>query len=303
MEEVLFEFQPCHVFRLPPTGYLSSALWEGGHIWSGKVRVVRRYAQDGISLPTHSVDLLENINDQGTTTVFAVCPLKDDAPSSSCSFQVANDSSRCFVLRVEQGDQHAYLGINFEEKADAFRFCTAIVERNKRLHLLAHSSNVAQQDAITRYAGSHANELRAEGKIEIDLLGKLATSTPNVISTATTAGRSEFSLDNVPRGAGGNRRVRQGGDASQPQAAAAQPHSESGRPGLSEEKPSVATTAAKSTQPPAPRREELPDPFADLLSLTATPLSSTAPVDPFAGLESQNRTETKPGNTPLDAFF
>jgi hypothetical protein len=258
MEEALFEFQPCHVFRLPPTGYLSSVLWEGGHIWSGKIRVVRKYSESGTALPTHSVHLLE----LGSDAVFAICPLKDEAQHAGGSFQIANDSSRCFVLRVEQGDQHAYLGINFEEKADAFRFCTAVVERNKRLHLFAQP----QEDAVTRYGGSHSTELRAEGKIEVDLHGKWAQ--PSSGSSLSASATSGFSLDNIPRASSNNRRV--GGSTQAPAApppatgvASAQPAG----PPVASTKPLVSSSAV----------QPLLDPFADFPDVGAVTTNSKQP--------------------------
>lgn len=289
MEEVLFEFHPCHVFRLPLTGYLSSALWEGGHIWSGKVKLVRTYTEDGV-MPSHAVHLLEVDSD----TVFAVCPLKDDLRNGN-SFQVANDSSRCFVLRVEQGDQHAYLGVNFEEKADAFRFCTAVVERNKRLHLLVHP----QEDAIARYAGTHSSELRAEGKIEIDLNGKLTTPVSGSSTTATTTSGSAFSLENIPRAHAGNRRVRQVVPATSQEAPSnsrplAQPPA-AAKPSSSSHVGESAAARVPSAQCP-----DLLDPFA---SPPPRPATTTPLVDPFAGLESLPKRPDAKANNTLDAFF
>lgn len=311
----MFEFHPCHVFRLPPTGYLSSALWEGGHIWTGKVRVVRKYSEAGTSLPTHSIHLLEIEGD----VTFAVCPLKDEAHNSAGTFQVANDSSRCFVLRVEQGDQHAYLGINFEEKADAFRFCTAVVERNKRLHLFAQP----HEDAASRYANAQNAELRATGKIEVDLLGKWAQPQHHLAAGASPASSSGFSLDHIPRAAGNSRRV--GGGQ---QHGVVMPPSQ----------PPVAVKAqlssSQSDQSLPPKRDNAVahqnsvdvamDPFADFPSVpsarssgaveqTAPTSSAAALDDPFAGLEVQQARPTGSQSAPvptatksisaIDAFF
>ncbi|CUG90590.1 Hypothetical protein, putative [Bodo saltans] len=322
MEETLFEFHPCHVFRLPPTGYLSSVLWEGGHIWSGKIRVVRKYSESGTALPTHTVHLLE----LGSDAVFAVCPLKDEAQHAGGSFQVANDSSRCFVLRVEQGDQHAYLGINFEEKADAFRFCTAVVERNKRLHLFAQP----QEDAVTRYGGSHSNELRAEGKIEVDLHGKWAQpSSSGAVHSASSA--SGFSLDNIPRASSHSRRVGSSTQQQQqppPPAAvamkvAATPSASGGAQNVASSTNPLVSSA--TTQPSKATSQPTIDPFADFPTMhavsssvsssqsamvntsTADPFASTAPSassDPFASSQPQHQAPNHlaASSAPADPF-
>ena len=40
MEEVVFEAEKCHVFRVPPSDVYTSARWEGNHIWSGTIRCI-----------------------------------------------------------------------------------------------------------------------------------------------------------------------------------------------------------------------------------------------------------------------
>lgn len=259
-EEILFEFAPCHVFRLPPFGYLSSATWEGGHIWSGTVRLVRQLHHD--DAPTHAIDLL--VTDG--LTLFGRCPLKDgpSAQSASSSFQVASDSSRCFVVRVEQGEQYAYLGLNFEEKADAFKFCTAVIERNK--NALRSRIQTPNEEGISRYTGHQISELRAEGKIEVNLAGKWSSSAAQK-PPSTQNSNTGFSLDHLPRASGAtNRRIT-----------------------------STAKSNTTQQQPTTPLQAQ---PTTPLASSSQVQLEKIPVVDPFADFPSTSTSTSRPAAAP-----
>lgn len=186
MEDIVFEFPECHVFRLPPTNFLVSAQWEGNQIWSGAVRVVRHWQAE--SKPAYAVELW----DLAAQVLFGRCPLP--ATPQSDAFQVASDSSRSFVIRVEQGEQFAYVGVHFQEKGDAVRFCAAVSDRFRFLQQPSRVSAAAPK----REAGYRAvrpedrelsecpppqpevlSELRASGSITVDLEGKLVVSNAN----------------------------------------------------------------------------------------------------------------------------
>jgi len=138
---------------LPPTDVLKSETWEGNHIWTGRVKVTRSYDDN-----TCAVQLI----DQSTGALFASCPLHDD-PDGPKALQPASDSSRCFVLRVEQGDQFAYLGMNFSDRSAAFNFTSAVLERKKRLQEV---SKVAEQDR--RLMEGQMLKIDLDGKIKVN---------------------------------------------------------------------------------------------------------------------------------------
>ena len=176
MDEVLFTHDRCHVFRLPPSNFLISEQWEGNHIWTGVVKVVRAGPGGECSI----------VLEEPTGEVFGACPLKDDA-----AFQQATDSSRCFVIRVEHGAMHAYLGLNFEHKPDAFRFSTTVVERNKH-------AKPAERLAESGRA------LKQEERIQIDIGGKLKSASGNAVLASVPC----LTLQQPPRtNTGASRRI------------------------------------------------------------------------------------------------
>lgn len=182
MEQVLFHCDVCHVFRLPPTNFLVSERWEGNHIWSGSIQVTRKMRS--MSHADHFIELWDRTSNE----LFGQCPLRDDV--GGAAFQTATDSSRCFVIRIEQGDQFALLGINFEHNTDAFRFCTTVVERNNRI-----SSMLEMESA----SASRPSEIRTQGKILLDLTGKIVTKGRAVVaSRGETVVSSGFSLTSLP---------------------------------------------------------------------------------------------------------
>lgn len=280
MEEVLFEHSPCHVFRVPPENPLTSAKWEGQHIWSGTVRLCRRW-QDQHAV--HFVELLD-VSSSSAPEVFGQCPLPDGASSS---FQVAEDSSRCFVVRVEQGDQFAFLGLNFEEKSDALRFCKAVAERHKHMHALQRT--LFEQPLVDAAAVSHgpAAAVRADGKFRVDLNGKLASQG---LGNAhhNLPGNQPVRLDVAPPSSGISRRIRAEGVASV--------NSDDGRaPSASCAPPPGAKPVAEAQQPHG----------ASLPSTAAAPntqMPRRSVEDPFAGLEDVKQ-PARPQAATLDDLF
>ena len=80
-------------------------------------------------------------------TLFAQCPLDNERPE--ISVEPVTDSSRYFVLRVEDGSgKHAFLGMGFVERNDAFEFNVTLQDHVKRLkyekeaEALAHFATV-----------------------------------------------------------------------------------------------------------------------------------------------------------------
>jgi hypothetical protein len=172
-EEVLFTHDRCHVFRLPPANFLVSEQWEGNHIWTGRVKIVRSHFHDGLGTLSSSVVLEEIDANGGSGDVFGVCPLRHgcegDGGAAAASVQQASDSSRCFVIRVEHEGRFAYVGLNFEQKPDAFRFLTSVVEqRNRQQGGVAKNRSPGPCDV--------PRTLKQDERIQIDIAGKLKSN-------------------------------------------------------------------------------------------------------------------------------
>jgi adaptin ear-binding coat-associated protein 1/2 len=155
MDTELFSASRCHVFRLPAENPLKSEDWEGRHIWTGAVKV---------AVVNASVEV--RLVDSETGAVFGTCPVSED-PDAPKSVQQAVDSSRCFVLRVVNGAQHAYVGINFQERSDAFSFNVALTERKKHLQPVQGLSTPAHLENMALKSGE---------VLHVDIAGKVKTS-------------------------------------------------------------------------------------------------------------------------------
>ncbi len=120
-ERTLLQLPSVFVFKIPPRrsaeGYRASD-WPKDPLWTGKLKISSKGKQAAISL-------LDNSNQ-----LFAVSPIGDG------SVERTVDSGRYFVLKVvnPQG-KHAFIGIAFNERNDAFDFNVALQE-HKRLYSL-----------------------------------------------------------------------------------------------------------------------------------------------------------------------
>jgi hypothetical protein len=170
---VLFETPSVHVFRLPSTNSLVSEEWEGKHIWTGMLRVVVNQAIPGTSggVDSSSIDLV----DTATGALFGRCPLSTDAKQEQDQcVQSATDSSRCFVLRIVKGQQHAYIGLNFPERSDAYKFSTALTERHRKA---APAQLLPEKDLSLR-----------SDTIHVDLSGKIKAGQASPVTVVAGVG-------------------------------------------------------------------------------------------------------------------
>ncbi|MEW5303251.1 MAG: hypothetical protein WDW36_005959 [Sanguina aurantia] len=114
------------VYRVPPRhgadGYRSGSWLTGDKIFSGRLRVV------GLG------DVCQiQMEDASSGDLFAMCPVpygKRNLCVEACS-----DSSRYFVLRVEDPatKRHAFLGLGFDVRTDAFDFNEALISHEKHV--------------------------------------------------------------------------------------------------------------------------------------------------------------------------
>jgi len=66
--------------------------------------------------------------ESNTGEIFAVCPVKDNLVAA---IEPVTDSSRYFVVRIEDRGKHAFIGLGFLEKNDAFDFNVALQDHVK----------------------------------------------------------------------------------------------------------------------------------------------------------------------------
>ncbi|OJT08681.1 Adaptin ear-binding coat-associated protein 2 [Trametes pubescens] len=108
------------VFKIPPLkkneGHRAQEWGDlGNPLWKGRLRIIER--SSGVA-----------IQFEDPTTVFA----KADYDPAKPSVEAVLDSSRYFVVRVEDNGRRAYIGMGFLERTDSFDFNVALQDYTKR---------------------------------------------------------------------------------------------------------------------------------------------------------------------------
>ncbi|KAI8094941.1 uncharacterized protein B0P05DRAFT_524015 [Gilbertella persicaria] len=134
-ESVLLIIRECYVYKIPPRtaarGY-RAAEWGDlatSFLWKGRLRIVAKGKQCEIRM-----------EDNSTGDLFAVCPYQ----VHSNSVEAVLDSSRYFVLKIESDGRHAFIGMGFQERSDAFDFNVTLQDFVKQLR--------AEKEAVERAA-------------------------------------------------------------------------------------------------------------------------------------------------------
>eukprot|EP00604_Paraphysomonas_vestita_P002012 CAMPEP_0174820902 /NCGR_PEP_ID=MMETSP1107-20130205/5019_1 /TAXON_ID=36770 /ORGANISM="Paraphysomonas vestita, Strain GFlagA" /LENGTH=306 /DNA_ID=CAMNT_0016037129 /DNA_START=41 /DNA_END=961 /DNA_ORIENTATION=- len=114
VERTLCQLPSVHVFRIPAlnrAGGHRAADWPTDPVWSGKLKIIAKGRDATIILHDDK------------NGVFAKCPYNEG------SVEKVTDSGRYFVLKIvnDQG-RHAFIGIAFNERNDAFDFNVALQE-------------------------------------------------------------------------------------------------------------------------------------------------------------------------------
>jgi len=114
LEYTLLNKREVLVYQIPPasssTGHKADD-WKTC-IWRGRLRIAGK-----------GKDLSIKLLDGGSGNLFAQCAIPGGDYSSYVERVI--DSSRYFVLKITNGDRHAFIGLGFEDRNDAFDFnCT-----------------------------------------------------------------------------------------------------------------------------------------------------------------------------------
>lgn len=125
-QQTLFICKEVDLYVIPPRtsagGYKSGDWRVDKRIFTGRLKVVAKGP---------NLDVL--LEDPSTSEVFAVCPVPRG--QRHVAVEAATDSSRNFVLRVEDSEtkRHAFLGLSFSERSQAFDFNVALTDHEKYL--------------------------------------------------------------------------------------------------------------------------------------------------------------------------
>ncbi|KAH7577687.1 hypothetical protein JRO89_XS01G0285200 [Xanthoceras sorbifolium] len=122
-EHTLLVVREVSVYKIPPRttsgGYKCGEWLQSDKIWSGRLRVVS--CKDRCEI---------RLEDPNSSELFAACFVLPGQRESSV--ETVLDSSRYFVLKIEDGQgKHAFIGLGFNERNEAFDFNVALSDHEK----------------------------------------------------------------------------------------------------------------------------------------------------------------------------
>jgi hypothetical protein len=171
METTLLVIKECFVYRIPPRATAAghkAADWDlSNPIWTGRL-VVTGKGQNAVV----------KLEDPQSGDPFAICPVTE------ASVEPVNDSSRYYVLRIEDGQKrHAFIGMGFAERSEAFDFSAALQDHAKYIK----QEKEAQKAAENLATRPHIDYSLKEGeKIKVEL----KNSAPKQKSSGSSGGFS-----------------------------------------------------------------------------------------------------------------
>ncbi|KAF1777239.1 NECAP-1, N-terminal [Phytophthora cactorum] len=199
VQRVLATINQVFVFQIPPqtsaAGHRADS-WPSTPAWTGRLQV-----------SSVGEDAVIELKDPNTGALFAACPIKAGGPSA---IQKVVDSSRYFVLRAVDRvsapytvnsflpGRHAFIGIAFNNRSDAFDFNVAIDDFNKEL-----KREKTQQESTTTappvdYSLKEGQTIRiklntkkkdsAKAEEDDDMDPFESTSSPKKTSSSSTSG-------------------------------------------------------------------------------------------------------------------
>ncbi|KAK9494454.1 hypothetical protein V1508DRAFT_413227 [Lipomyces doorenjongii] len=121
-ESIIFISSEVLVYQIPPLrsskGYCASEWDVDKPLWRGRLRVLEVAADAAASRVRCELRLEDSSNGE----LFASAPYL----LTGKGVEQVTDSSRFFVIRVVDGERHAYLGMGFMERSEAFDFNIAL---------------------------------------------------------------------------------------------------------------------------------------------------------------------------------
>ncbi|KAK0211169.1 adaptin ear-binding coat-associated protein 1 [Desarmillaria ectypa] len=131
IESILFIIREISIYKIPPlkvnAGHRAMEWGDlNNPLWKGRLKIVEK--SSGASL------LFE---DAQTGELFAKSVYDPDHPS----VEAVLDSSRYFVVRIEDAGKKAYIGLGFAERTDSFDFNVALQDYSKRHRAALHPSH------------------------------------------------------------------------------------------------------------------------------------------------------------------
>ncbi|GLT50248.1 hypothetical protein SLA2020_237460 [Shorea laevis] len=139
IELLLFQVSECYVYLIPPRKSASSYRADEWNVnkwaWEGTLKVISK-----------GEECIIRLEDKSTGELYARAFLRNGEPHP---VEPVIDSSRYFVLRVEENIggrvRHAFIGIGFRERTEAYDFQAALHDHMKYLNKKRTAEEMEQQ--------------------------------------------------------------------------------------------------------------------------------------------------------------
>ncbi|XP_068664527.1 uncharacterized protein At1g03900-like [Aristolochia californica] len=199
-EHTLLVVREVSVYKIPPRttsgGYKCGEWLQSDKIWSGRLRVVS--CKDRCEI---------RLEDPNSGELFAACFVLPGQRENSV--ETVLDSSRYFVLKIEDGrGKHAFIGLGFTERNEAFDFNVALSDHEKyvkREHE-RETGEVNEDNHIDIHPAVN-HRLKDGETIRINVKPKPSSrsgmlSTAGLSGSGSNSGKLNVSLAPPPSGAG-----------------------------------------------------------------------------------------------------
>lgn len=180
-EHTLLVVREVCVYKIPPRttsgGYKCGEWLQSDKIWTGRLRVVS--CKDRCEI---------RLEDPNSGELFAACFVQPGQRENSV--ETVLDSSRYFVLKIEDGTgKHAFIGLGFNERNEAFDFNVALSDHEKyvRRELEKESGEMSESDGHIDIHPAVNHRLKEGETIRINVKPK-PTSGTGMLSAAGLSG-------------------------------------------------------------------------------------------------------------------
>jgi hypothetical protein len=183
-EHTLLVVREVAVYKIPPRstsgGYKCGEWLQSDKIWTGRLRVVS--CKDRCEI---------RLEDPNSGELFAACFVLPG--QRDISVESVLDSSRYFVLRIEDGTgKHAFIGLGFSERNEAFDFNVALSDHDK--HVKREHEKESGEESDDSFIDIHpaVNQRLKEGEtIRISVKNKPASGTGMLSAAGLSGGPSK----------------------------------------------------------------------------------------------------------------
>jgi len=189
IDSILYIAREVSVYQIPPLntneGYRANDWGDlSNPLWKGRLRITQ-----------NSKGATIHLDDSQTGESFARAEYDITKPS----VEAVIDSSRYFVVRVEEGGKKAYIGLGFAERSDSFDFNVALQDYTKRQKALLNPQTDAEEPSPHVPTGPKKDYTLKEGQtFSINIPGRNKASGANSLLAASKPTSASTSNSNAP---------------------------------------------------------------------------------------------------------